>query len=423
MYRVMVVDDEPLVRTAIRSLTDWSEHGFLVDLEARNGEQALTILRRNPDVAILLLDIVMPAMDGIELLRRLRSEGLTPRVIVLSAHDGYQLVREAFKAGADDYILKSSLDADSLLALLRAAVRRIEKNTADRDSPRQLIREELVCAREELLRAALVGSEGRRSVRGEGAGDRLGGPAPEEIRRRLGVLELPVDGPILLSLLWLDDLDSIQLRYRDSPDGFFQSALRNTIRQVTERFGAAELIPISDGETALLLFPEPSGQTETVLPELLEEIQANVRHYLDAKLDAQGGRVVQGVAGLSAEYRRLSSYRNSASRTVVQARRLIKEHYADPDLGLASISRRLGVSRSYLSSEFAKETGKTLTDYLTETRIKAARALLLTTERRVYEISAEVGYRNVEHFCRLFRKATGCPPGAFSRGTSSPRSS
>jgi len=424
MYRVMVVDDEPLVRTAIRSSVDWSEHGFLVDLEARNGEQALTILRGNPDVAIVLLDIVMPAMDGIEFLRRLRSEGLTPRVIVLSAHDEYQLVREAFKAGADDYILKSSLDAESLLALLTAAVRRIEKNAVDRDSPRRIIREELQCAREELLRAALGGPAAGGGAPGSPAAGRgaLGGYPPADASR-LSALELPVEGPILLSLLWLEDPDVIRVRYRDAPAGFFQSAMLNTMRQVLERFRPYELVPVKEGEVALLLFPDSPGQTETAFPELLEEIQANVHHYLDATLQTQGGRSVEGIAGLAAEYRRLISYRSCTSRTVVQARKLIKERFADPALGLQSLSRRLGVSRSHLSSEFRKETGKTLTDFLTETRIEAAKLLLLTTNRKVYEICEEVGYRNVEHFCRLFRKAMGCPPGAFSHGRSSRRSS
>ncbi len=397
MHRVMVVDDEPLVRTAIKSLTDWRKHGFLVDLEARNGEQALALLRRNPDVGIILLDIVMPVMNGIELLKRLRSEGLRQRVIVLSAHDEYHLVREAFKAGADDYVLKGGLDVSSLLPLLSLAASRSESERSEVASSERVVREEMLLAREELLRSLLRGRQA------------------QDLARKLEAFDLPPDGPVLLGLLWIEDIEAIQIRYRDAPRGFFQAALLNTARQALDRFGAGALVALDEVESALFLFAQSAERGEAGLHGILEEIRSNAKAYLGARLSVQAGRPLARAELLAAEYRRLKTYHLSLSRTIIQARKWIKEHYADPDLGLAKLSERLEVSRGYLSSEFRRETGKTITASIMETRIQAAQELLLTTDRRVYEISEQVGYRNVEHFARLFRRATGRPPGSFAR--------
>ena len=123
MHSVMVVDDEPFVRLSIASLAAWEEEGFDFGFEAANGEEALAQLALHPEIDIVLLDMSMPVMDGLEFLRRLQDReshrprlGALPAVIVLSAHDDFHLVREAFTLGAGDYLLKSELEAQALKA-------------------------------------------------------------------------------------------------------------------------------------------------------------------------------------------------------------------------------------------------------------------------------------------------------------------
>jgi transcriptional regulator GlxA family with amidase domain len=70
---------------------------------------------------------------------------------------------------------------------------------------------------------------------------------------------------------------------------------------------------------------------------------------------------------------------------------------------------------NYLSSIFRKEIGMTVTNYIREPRIEAAKELLLTTALKVYEVSERVGFRSVEHFSRRFRRQTGRPPVDFAR--------
>lgn len=80
---LMIIDDEPLVRQGLQSLIDWNSYGFTVLTEAGNGEEGLEkVLRLSPD--IVLLDIRMPGLSGVELMRRAREEGFRGRFILLT---------------------------------------------------------------------------------------------------------------------------------------------------------------------------------------------------------------------------------------------------------------------------------------------------------------------------------------------------
>lgn len=117
---VLIVDDDAMMRISLKSLIAWQEHGYRLIGEASDGEQALEICRRSaPD--ILITDMKMPRMDGIALLRALQKEKIQMYVIVLSGYDDFQLVREAMRLGAADYLLKLELEPCKLLDVLSNA--------------------------------------------------------------------------------------------------------------------------------------------------------------------------------------------------------------------------------------------------------------------------------------------------------------
>lgn len=114
MWTILLVEDEVFVREAIKELLNWESHGFCVVAEAGNGNEALqAILHWKPDVVIS--DIVMPGMDGIELLRETRKAGIRSRFIMLTAMNQFDYARDALQYGAFNYLLKLSLDDDILL--------------------------------------------------------------------------------------------------------------------------------------------------------------------------------------------------------------------------------------------------------------------------------------------------------------------
>ncbi|WP_138493093.1 response regulator [Paenibacillus pinistramenti] len=117
MYKVLIVDDDGLIREDVQTLIDWQAHGFDVIGEADNGKAALQLTELyDPD--IILTDIYMPVMDGMELIKRVKNAKRHAKILVMSNYDDFKSVKEAMKYGASDYVLKYKLDPDVLLELL-----------------------------------------------------------------------------------------------------------------------------------------------------------------------------------------------------------------------------------------------------------------------------------------------------------------
>lgn len=117
MIKVLLVDDDFLARTFLSRLIDWESHDYTLIGTAQDGEDALRMVEEHhPN--IIITDISMPVMDGIELIRTLKQQGDKAKIIALSCHDDFEYVKEAMKLGADEYVLKNLLTEQSLLELL-----------------------------------------------------------------------------------------------------------------------------------------------------------------------------------------------------------------------------------------------------------------------------------------------------------------
>ncbi len=117
MIRTLIVDDDSLIHVTLRSMLNWERYGFTVVQDCSNGIQALNYMKDHT-VDLLITDMKIPGMSGIELMQELRQQTYMPVTVVLSGYDEFDLVREAFRLGAYDYLLKSSLNYTSLERLL-----------------------------------------------------------------------------------------------------------------------------------------------------------------------------------------------------------------------------------------------------------------------------------------------------------------
>jgi two-component system response regulator YesN len=122
--RIIIVDDEQLIRQGIKHYVEWEQEGFQIVGEASNGQEALELIELTKP-HIVLTDIVMPIMDGEELTRIVKSKYPHIEIIILSSFGEFDYVRSTFQSGAVDYILKPKLDADTLLNVLKTAASRI----------------------------------------------------------------------------------------------------------------------------------------------------------------------------------------------------------------------------------------------------------------------------------------------------------
>lgn len=130
MLKIMIVDDEPLLRMAVKSLLDWEASGFKMLEEASDGESAIELIRKEaPD--ILLTDIKMPGMNGVELIKYIENRYPQIKTVVLSNYDDFNFVKEALLHGAVDYILKATITPESLIHVINNLKEKLVKDERD----------------------------------------------------------------------------------------------------------------------------------------------------------------------------------------------------------------------------------------------------------------------------------------------------
>ena len=126
MLKVLIVDDELIVRAGLINCINWKMLELQLIGEASNGQEALQIiLQDTPD--IILLDLIMPEMTGMELLQKLEDLNIKTNIIILSCHEDYTHVRNAFKKGVRDYIPKLSATPDEISTIISDVAKKIIK--------------------------------------------------------------------------------------------------------------------------------------------------------------------------------------------------------------------------------------------------------------------------------------------------------
>jgi len=117
MYKVMIVDDEMLVRIGVKSLIDWQELGFEIVAEASNGQSAFEkYVALKPDLVIT--DIKMPKQDGLWLTIKIKEYNSNTEIILLTCYDDFSFAKEAIKLKVSDYILKAEMEEEELKKIL-----------------------------------------------------------------------------------------------------------------------------------------------------------------------------------------------------------------------------------------------------------------------------------------------------------------
>jgi len=132
LFNVFIVDDEPLILEGLHAILNWNALDLNIVGEAENGEEALELIaEENLRVDILLTDISMPEMDGLELMRRLKEKNPRLRCIVLSGYNEFIYVKEAIRIGIENYLLKP-INREELQQTLVNTVEQLLRDQSDR---------------------------------------------------------------------------------------------------------------------------------------------------------------------------------------------------------------------------------------------------------------------------------------------------
>ena len=220
--KILIVDDELLVRIGIKSCLEWHEYGMEIVGEASDGIEAFELINKlQPDV--LLLDIKMPKMDGIELMHRLKEEKNKCKVLILSGFDDLYHVKEAMKLGAVDYLHKPCMNSKEILDALLSIKQQLDK--------------ELSNTSDSVLSSA--GSEkGRRMVKEVFLKSLVDGSVEIDsgIEQRLREHGIRFKtGNINCLVFSVKNLSEIQKRYKESNSSILQSTISNIMNEVLSR--------------------------------------------------------------------------------------------------------------------------------------------------------------------------------------------
>lgn len=270
MYRVMIVDDEILVRVGLKSTIDWRGHGFEIIAEAPNGEAAWEQFQdKLPEV--VLTDIKMPKMDGLQLTERIKALRPETKVVILTCHDEFAFARDALKKGADNYVLKSEVEDEELVKLIDGIRLQLDAEAGG---------------------ARPAGRPSRRETGEQLLADLLSGMpmASSELAKRLGEAGGDISFQSWLPVLMRKDVPDSAVREDESDAARIHAGVMNLLGDM---FGERELFFLSqDGRASVRLViglksaSAEAGQ-EAVLQ--LRRVMEAIRTYLNLNVSAVVG--------------------------------------------------------------------------------------------------------------------------------------
>ncbi len=424
MYTVLIVEDEMLIRVGLKNLINWSGLGMTIVGEAQDGNQGLELYhRKKPDV--ILTDIKMSGMDGIEMIRQIRQQDTRTRIVVLSSYEDFSLVRDAFVLGISDYILKLKMMPEEMERVMCKVCDELKQDRAQAEIDNAGRRQE-----EEEARARVKA----KSYIVDGA------CTPEEFRGLAERLRIS-EQELCVSVLEILPSAQKQRTTDRQHTGRIGQIVLNLIQTLLLEYGEGEVW--QEKETRYLIVQSfPKAESIREKRELCEAVIERIRTAVQSCVNR---KPVCGVSGFADSYQELNRLYTEAlwaletallqeepwgfygdrqsgekeaepvRREVAEALVYIQLHYADEDLSLPKVAREVAIHKDYLSKLFKKETGIGFSDYINLHRIKKARELLETTSMRSYEIARRVGFQDETYFCRVFKKIMGMGANEYRR--------
>lgn len=530
MHQILLVDDEPYVVDDLSISLPWAEMGFEQVHKAYSGYEALELLQRHP-IDIVVTDINMPEISGIELIASIRNRWKHIRVVMLTGYAEFEYARKAIEEQASAYLLKPIAN-DQLIAVigkLQEELRREWETWSSYQRTMQTFREHLPLLRDRLLSELLQGRKLPRLQLQERL-TQFGLPLstdlpvclavvrPEEFFRRQDMHSMLLFEYAIINiaqelfqdrfLIWSckdvhdylvfllqpkADLDSggnpgnevAQAAYQlqnhvstlmggglsvvttgwggfpDQVYTLYQSAI-SAIRQhigsetgiyldATDNIGSQPveiLQPLYEPPLFFHMFEANNWQgiedkLDAIASELARNPDRSLEHIHEARLHLEtafyyfahkNNKMLSEIVGNplleQAPFQTPDKLREWALEVTV----LLREHFESERrdsrtvliqnvheyisrnlhyVSLQAIADHVQMHPVYLSKMYKLETGKRISDYISQVKMEKAAYLLIHTPLKIYEVSAELGYSNAHYFIKLFKEYAGMTPHEF----------
>jgi two-component system response regulator YesN len=251
MYKLLIVEDELSTRKWFAKVIDWAQIGFEVIAIVEDGLPAWDILQNRRDVDVVMTDIRMPNMDGLELTDRIRSlPGEPMEIVILSGFGEFEYAQQAIKLGVRDYLLKP-VTKEQLTELFETIARRIDERHLQ--SSKLLYANQL--KKEKDIQEKALFYE-RWLERKEAL------PCPERSLEQYGLRLDLADGPFLLMVAEFDDYVKFTERYNDDDQRLCRFIVQNILNEVAQSCGAVDSVLLPPNRYVFLLTSGPETEWE-----------------------------------------------------------------------------------------------------------------------------------------------------------------
>lgn len=356
MYNVIIVEDDAIVRMYLKSLIEWQKHSFNIVAQLENGLEAKKFIEKN-NVDIVLTDVSMPVMNGIELIKYIKDTGKLIKSIILSCYSDYDFIRDALKCGVCDYILKQNLTKESLLSLLIKVAESLNKERENINKQNET--NDIV--KSNILNKDILTLEDEKNL-----------------------LNFIIEGNLNLTAGFISGyIDKIQISF---------SHINNIKICIMDLLNIIARIAVKCDIDFMKLFGV------NYIP--YEEIEVN-QNIEDIKL---------WLTSIIKKIIELNNEENNCHRLdILRSIEYIENHYTE-DISLKDISNYVSISPNYFSMIFKKEIGVSFSEYLLNKRLENSKLLLKKNNAKVYEIAFKVGFNNNQYFNRVFKDKFGITP-------------
>lgn len=375
MYKVLFAEDELLVRLGLQNSIPWSKYEMEVAALADNGMEAYRLFEEiHPD--ILITDLRMEGMDGLELVKRVREIDKECAIVVISCLNDFETLRKLIPYNINAYVLKASISIDEVCNVLEQTKeylisigRTAKKLIPDLEKPEDIISKYLL-------------------------GD--------------AVISLEDDFEIFEHLL----LFSLE---EENKDKINKLAMDFIYELVNRQIPGEMLVPLKDKEFCVFY-----RSTEKKMGERIKRINNSIGDFLGVrfKITHSSRRKAENLKDwfdrAYVQQYEINIDENSGKALIQKSIEYMQEHFRE-SLTLTDISHTIGLSVSYFSYLFKQETGKNYIEYLNEIRLLATMKDLMNTDEKVVVVAQKNGFQNLEYFSRYFKKQTGESPARWRK--------
>lgn len=367
MRSVLIVDDEELLRQGLIEMFDWEANGYTVAGQAANGAEALALVEADPP-DIVLTDVKMPVMDGVELTRHLRERFPGVRTVILSSFNDFDYVRQTLLHGAADYILKPRLNRELLLDALASA---------DSHRGRNLLRGGPDVAFYASCAMA---------------------PGPETAFT-----------PALMGFDAAEARDQADRTHFAGAGAYLQGCAAAALS--SQKFPTAQAMRQAHRQVYGMLFVHAAWlsageQTDPLRRQGLARLDAAPDY---PALASTFTALVDRAADLIRDI-----LRQRAGKALGPVWLYLWEHY-DQELSLTEVAAKFYMNKSYLCQLFSRHCDTSFGNLLNDIRIYKAKQLLRDADASVQSVARQVGYATPGYFAKQFRRLTGFTPSEYQQ--------